>query len=446
VRTTWEEPNEQAPPPCELLTYVLGFDDLCRDVTARFEIDGIKELTVSGGEGRAPALDSARLELPDRWASTRHVTLSRSGSARILRDLGSRNGTWVNGVRATEQRLLDGDLIEVGHGLLVYRTCTRDELEALREARPFGPTATAHPRVALANRDLVRLARTDQPALILGETGTGKDVIARALHEASGRAGAFIVLDCGAIPDSLIESTFFGHRRGAFTGAADPHVGAIVRADGGSLFFDEVGNLSPSAQGKLLRVLEDGTVTPLGGASSQTVDVRWIAATNSRSVRDASAFRADLLRRLAGATIELLPLRERREDLGLLTVHLLKEAGHAQVAISASAARRLFADPMPGNIRQLRTALRGAASLADGGRIEQHNLGAALDPPAAAASALPRPGEPAPAAPPQRERIEAALSRARGNVVRAARDLEMHPRQLYRLIDRLELSLAKHRA
>ncbi len=437
MRTTWEEADEEAPPQRELLTYVLSLDDLCRVVTARFDLGARATLGLGGGEGSVAALTRGALELPDRWASAQHAELSRSGVGRMLRDLGSRNGTYVNGVRITEQRLHDGDLIEIGHCLLVYRTCDDDALAALDAAPRFGPTVTFQPRVAAIHRDLSRIAATDLPVLILGETGTGKDVMATALHQHSGRGGAYIVLDCGAIPDALLESTFFGHRRGAFTGAQDAHVGAIARADGGSLFFDEIGNLSPSAQAKLLRVLEEGAVTPLGGATQQRVDVRWIAATNSRTIRDANAFRPDLLRRLAGATAELLPLRQRREDLGVLSAHLLTESGHSKIGISASAARRLFADPLAGNIRQLRAALRGAASLAEGGRIEQRHLQPSLDP------------QPAESAVPNdkldRARVEQALSRAKGNVVRAARALEVHPRQLYRLVDRMGLSLAKHR-
>lgn len=440
MRTTWEEPEEGAPAERELLSYVLGFDDLCTNVTETFDIGSRSSVQFGGSEERAPRLTRTGLELPDRWASSRHAELTRSGSARVLRDHGSRNGTFVNGVRITEQRLHDGDLVEVGHSLLVYRTCTNDAAEALSQKSLFGPTRTHHPHVAVTNRDLIRLATTSQPALILGETGTGKDIVARAIHKHSGRSGGYVVIDCGAVPDALVESTFFGHRRGAFTGASEAHVGAIVRADGGTLFFDEIANLSPIAQAKLLRVLEDGAVTPLGSAAPQPVDVRWVAATNSPTIHEPARFRADLLRRLAGVTVELLPLRKRREDLGTLTAHILAEAGFRKIGISASAARRLFADPLEGNIRQLKTILRGAASLADEGRIEQRHLGPALGSIAAR--------EPTVVADKEtlgQVRVEQALARTKGNVVRAARSLDVHPRQLYRLVDRLGISLSKYR-
>ncbi len=446
MRTTWEEPEEGSEQEVALLTYVLGFDDLGADGSTTFPLEDRARLAIGGREAGSLAMHGEMLDLPDRWASSRHAELRRTAAGFSIRDLGSRNGTYVNGVRVQDQHLLDGDSIEVGHSLLVYRLASADHATALGGEMKLGPTATHNPRVAAMNRDLMRLAPTTEPVLLLGETGTGKDFVARALHAASGRTGPLVPIDCGAVPDALFESTFFGHRRGAFTGAADAHVGAIMRAERGTLFFDEIGNLSPAAQAKLLRVLEDKAVTPLGGAQPERVDVRWVAATNSRLLDAPGTFRSDLLQRLAGFSVELLPLRQRREDLGVLTAHILREASFEDAAISASAARKLYSDPFAGNIRQLRTALRSAANLAAGSRIELRHLPASSP---AGDSVKPAPiHATSPAEDPSAmdsARIEQALIAAKGNVVHAARALNTHPRQLYRVVDRLGLELAKFR-
>jgi len=208
-------------------------------------------------------------------------------------------------------------------------------------------------------------ARSDTPVLVLGETGTGKELIARAIHANSRRAKRpFIPINCAGLPRDLVESELFGHRRGAFSGAFSDHPGLFVAAHGGSLFLDEIGELPLEVQAKLLRVLQDGEVRPVGGLESRRVDVRIIAASNRTlvSMRDAR-MRQDLFFRLTVLVIEIPPLRDRREDLPLLTAYFLagiRDRGvHAVNGVEPAALELLARYPFPGNIRELENLLEG---------------------------------------------------------------------------------------
>jgi DNA-binding NtrC family response regulator len=229
--------------------------------------------------------------------------------------------------------------------------------------------------VALARRVALRSI----PVLIEGESGTGKELVARAIHQASPRAArAFITVNCGAIPPELVESEFFGHRRGAFTGAVSDRKGHFERADGGTLFLDEIGELPKAIQVKLLRSLQEGEVTPVGSSEARRVDVRVVAATNRELLSEVAAgtFREDLFYRLAVAIIRLPPLRERAGDLSLLIDALLQqvngaasELGIPHKKLSASARNLLLQHPWPGNVRELLNTLQRAAVWSDGETI-----------------------------------------------------------------------------
>lgn len=436
---TLGEPTAATVQRARLLTFVLDYDDLLAPDTQTFRLDD-RPLPVTIGRAstgpRAAFVEASALRLRDPWMSGGHATLDRRGDADVLSDGGSRNGTWVNGERIREHRLADGDLVEVGHSLLVYRVVPAPLAAALDESRPLaplGPTRTWAPRMAALWRDLRRVAPSTEPVLVLAETGAGKEIVARAIHELSGRRGQLRTVDCGAIPETLFEATFFGHRRGAFTGAVEASAGEIVRADGGTLFVDEIANLDPAAQAALLRVVEDGRVAPVGSTDRVAVDVRWIAATNRDLLADPKDFRADLVQRLSGYVARLPPLRERREDLGELTAHLLRDAGVTRASITAPAARQLFAGELPGNVRQLRATLRTACLLAAGAAIDSEHLPAHEPPEKDARKA------------PDAAAIESALARSKGNVVRAAEILETHPRQLYRWLDKLAIPLDRFR-
>ncbi|HET9822580.1 MAG TPA: sigma-54 dependent transcriptional regulator [Burkholderiaceae bacterium] len=286
-----------------------------------------------------------------------------------------------------------------------------------------------------------RVAVVDLSVLITGESGTGKELLARAMHYASPRSGApFVVENCAAIPDTLLESELFGHRRGSFTGAVEDHVGLFQRAHGGTLFLDEVGETSPAFQVKLLRVLQEGEVRPVGSTRAVPVDVRVLAATHRNLEEDmrAGRFREDLYYRLAGVTLHLPPLRERNGDLGVIARGLLDEVsdelGHPGMQFGAGALACLMQYPWPGNVRELRNEIARAVALADGPLVEAHLFspqvlhGRSARPATAPAAAA---GLPASGSLAERlDAIEAAilretLMRHRWNKTRAAQELNL---------------------
>lgn len=221
-----------------------------------------------------------------------------------------------------------------------------------------------------------KLAAYPLSLLLLGESGTGKELLARAIHHASPRAGApFVCENCAALPDSLLESELFGHKRGAFTGAFQDHIGLFQRASGGTLFLDEIGDTSPTFQVKLLRALQEGEVRPVGGTRAIAVDVRVLAATHRDLEADVRAgrFREDLYYRLAGVSLRLPPLRERPGDLPALTDALLNQAaaelGKPHAGCSDEAMACLLAYAWPGNIRELRNEIYRALALSEGGAL-----------------------------------------------------------------------------
>lgn len=463
--TTWQNKSEADVPKVAVLVPVLDYEDLtASDSGACLVLGDEKEILFARTETGALVYDgSGTISVPDRWVSSRHAQMRLLGEdplgpRRMLSDLGSRNGTCVNGEPIdAEVRLIDGDVLEVGHRLFCYRIVDVDLAERLRSpgaAFSIGPTTTRCPAVAALTDDISQIAPSELPILVLGETGSGKEILAKAVHDASGRTGAFVAVDCGAVPESLFEATFFGHRRGAFTGALEHRTGEILRADGGTLFLDEVANMSLACQAKLLRVIEEGLVTAVGATDSARVDVRWIAATNSTNLGDASAFRPDLLQRLSGYIAKLPPLRRRRDDLGVLAAHALSEAGIERASISAEAARRLFAHPLPGNIRQLRNVLCGAAMLARDRSIEPRDiehLEATPDEAPGEVEPSQKPREVPGAKSSSRPEVDAALLESTlestgGNVLAAARILGRQPRQIYRLMERFQISLERFRA
>jgi len=393
------------------------------------------------GQSREPGL-----WLDDQRVSSKHVELERKGGAVLAKDLGTTNGTLLNG-RPLEAAtaLRDGDLLELGRSVLCYR-----ELPAAppREGWRWGSGATQCHELGLLGEQLGRLAKSTEPVLLLGETGVGKEIAARFVHQASGRAGALVAVDCGALPETLFESTLFGHEKGAFTGATEPRVGDVARAHRGTLFLDEVGNLPMATQAKLLRVLETRAVRPVGGKDAVEVDVRWVAATNA-ALADETSFRSDLRFRLSGFVGRIPALRRRREDLGLLMAALLREAGVTKASLTRAAAARLFTHPWPGNVRQLRQVLRSAVALSPTPRELVIDTPGLEDLEVLSAPATQTPAED-PAAPrmaaPEREAIEAALVAAQGRVAAAARALGTSPRQLYRWLERLGLDPDAFRA
>ena len=267
--------------------------------------------------------------------------------------------------------------LELRTSTRVLRQRTEEQMAQARSHFDFGriirsPGSPLDAVCAMAER----AARYDIPVLVLGESGTGKELLARAIHYASPRlAGPFEVENCAAIPDTLLESELFGHKRGAFTGAYEDHAGLFQRAYGGTVFLDEIGETSPAFQVKLLRVLQEGEVRPVGAARPIPVDVRIIAATHRDLEQrvNQGLFREDLYYRLAGVTLTIPPLRERVGDIGLIARQLVHdvatEIGHPGAELPDEALACLMAYPWPGNIRELRNEIARALALHDGTRL-----------------------------------------------------------------------------
>ena len=288
----------------------------------------------------------------------------------------------LNTVRnAVESRALHNHArrldVELRSATPVLRRRNQQALDKVRDAFDFARIVRApgSPLDALCEL-AARVARFDLSVLLLGESGTGKELLARAIHYASPRAGnAFIMENCAALPDTLLESELFGHKRGAFTGAHQDHVGLIQRAHGGTLFLDEIGDTSPAFQVKLLRVLQEGELRPVGATTPVRVDVRIVAATHRDLEAEVQAgrFRSDLYYRLAGVSLALPPLRERSGDLIPIASKLLADASQELdlpgLSFAADALGSLLGYPWPGNIRELRNEVYRAAALSDGPEI-----------------------------------------------------------------------------
>lgn len=307
----------------------------------------------------------------------------------------------------------------------------------LRRQHSSSQMIGASPPMKELFRLIERAGPSDKAILIQGESGTGKELVARALHQASSRADKpLVVINCAALPETLLESELFGHERGAFTGAVSAKAGLFEVADGGTLFIDEIGELPGSLQAKLLRVLEDGSLRRIGALKERHVDVRLLAATNRNMAKEVAEnrFREDLYYRINVMSLELPPLRERGDDIALLVDHFLGDGWE----IEDEALRALEAYRWPGNVRQLLNALDRAKILADRGLIRLQDL-----PPDV------RHGEISPKpvvidnvddlASIQRTKVLEVLERVKGNKTKAARALGIDRRKVYRLLEKFQI-------
>lgn len=325
------------------------------------------------------------LRLPDRSVSTDHARIVVGVGGHRLVDRDSKNGTIVDGRTADDVTLRDGAIVEIGETMLVYRNPVlvgaevRGDLSSRDVDGPDG-LVTLVPRLQRLFDGVRKVAASSETMLLQGESGTGKEVVARAIHELSGRKGRFVAINCGALPDTLIEGQLFGYVKGAFSGADDDRDGLVQTAHGGTLFLDEIGELSPRAQAALLRVLQEKEVRRVGATSATTVDLRLVVASLRELERmvDEGLFREDLFGRVAGMTVTLPPLRDRREDLGFLVGRLLARQSDEPVRLTVRAARALFRHPWPRNIRELDKVLGTARVLADGEPIGRDHLPEAL--------------------------------------------------------------------
>jgi transcriptional regulator with PAS, ATPase and Fis domain len=305
----------------------------------------------------------------------------------------------------------------------------------VRPVRTFGPLVAVSAAMQGLFELLERFARTQFSVTLLGETGTGKDVIAHALHaEGVNARGPFVVFDCGAVAPNLAESELLGHERGAFTGAISAHAGAFERANGGTLFLDEIGDLPLDLQPRLLRVLEARSVRRVGGTKDRPLDVRIICATHRdlRAAVAAGQFRQDLYFRLAAAVVAVPPLRDRLEDLPLLASSLLEDLGYGHLKINERLLKALRAHTWPGNVRELKNALACAAAFVDEAGILDPNhlrlLQAEGEEPSAI-DRLPLGGQTLERI--ERIAIQQTMARTRGNKVHAAQALGIAVSTLY---------------
>jgi transcriptional regulator with GAF, ATPase, and Fis domain len=310
---------------------------------------------------RVGARKGLELTLTDPKVSALHFELGLEDHGCRLRDLESTNGTFVAGLRVNDVYLESNAVIRIGDTRISFHMLGTSIEVPLSEHDQFGSLVGRSVAMRELFARLERIAGSSATVLVTGETGTGKELVAEALHERSPRArGPLVVVDCSAIPATLIESELFGYERGAFTGATVAHPGAFERADSGTLFLDEVGELPLELQPKLLRALESRQVRRIGSTRTVATDMRVIAATN----RDLQAevehgrFREDLYYRLAVACVHVPPLRQRKEDVPLLIEHFLRSlpGGSAHRPTAATIAR-LQQLSWPGNVRELRNTV-----------------------------------------------------------------------------------------
>ena len=429
---------------------------------ARFSLEGVDEIHIGRGEERTATIDGAKgarrmtLSLPSPSLSRLHALLRRAPLGWYLEDPGSRNGSYLNG-QCVERGLVGAeDILELGHAFITLRAFdgradepARDLVSSDLEREPLG-FRTLLPTLAGGLSDLRRLARATVGLLFIGETGTGKEVLARAIHEQSGRPGPFIAVNCNTLTDGLAESQLFGHVKGAFSGAIADSPGFVRAADKGTLLLDEVGDLGASAQGALLRVLQEREVVPVGRAHPTPIDVRFLA-TSPRGLdvgvgRD--RFRSDLFGRLSGFVYPMTPLRERREDIGLLIAALLSKAGVVEgdgPRIAPDLGLGLLRHSWPLNVRELQQLLTRTWLFAQEGLMSGDPRFVSLTDANAPASAAP----PARALSTEdqelQQRLVGALTAARGNVTEAARALGTGRVQLHRVMKRLGLDAERFR-
>ncbi len=317
---------------------------------------------------------SADLVLRDRTVSRFHCELRLAGARLLVRDTGSRNGTMVDGVSVLSAPVNDGATLTLGRTTVAVRLGAEDVQIPLAATERFGSLVGRSANMRSVFHVLERAAATDVTVLVEGETGTGKELVAEALHRASARrAGPLVVVDCGALSPQLLKSELFGHERGAFTGADTAREGAFEAADGGTVFLDEIGELGEELQPMLLRAVETRTVKRLGANQYKRVDVRVIAATNRDLYSEVNEhrFRSDLFYRLAVLRVRMPPLRQRLEDLSLLVPELLTGLGllsHPRAAALHTEAglAELARHAWPGNVRELRNYLEAIVLFAKG--------------------------------------------------------------------------------
>jgi transcriptional regulator with PAS, ATPase and Fis domain len=417
---------------------------------------------------------ASAITIPDLALSRHHCTIEPTGTdgaTFILRDADSRNGTIVNGLPILQHQLADGDQIRIGDSALIVVLESKAGAAGARDSSEPGSTVAAlesevpvtsalrftsaltierdligeSPAMQALYQRLSKAAPSESTVLIRGESGTGKELVGHAIHANSARAhGPFVAINCAAVPEGLIESELFGHEKGAFTGAVAQKKGRLEMANGGTAFFDEIGELAPSLQAKLLRVLQDRRLERLGSTHALPIDVRIVAATNRdlEAAVKTGAFRQDLFYRLNVIPLTLPPLRDRLGDLPLLITYFVRKyavrTGRRVRGVTREARARLMTHDWPGNVRELENTIERALVLGSEDWIGINDLPEQL---------LERPAVTQTEANAYHDRvndakrhvIREAVDRSAGNLAQAARLLNLQPTYLHRLMRKLAM-------
>jgi two-component system, NtrC family, response regulator AtoC len=370
--------------------------------------------------GRAPTCDVA---IDHEKISRQHARLT-SGERWTVEDLGSRNGVTIRGVTIAERSIAEivpGEPLALGPfpAVIVPRA-----VSAVRSQTGASRITIEDPTLAESAQLVTSIAKSPINVLITGETGAGKEVLARALHRLSGRSGPLLAINCAALSPQLLESELFGHEKGAFTGAVAAKPGLLESAAAGSVLLDEIGELQLDLQAKLLRAIETREVTRVGAVRAQPIDIRFVAATHRdlAAASNSGAFRRDLFYRLAGITLAVPPLRERRERVAMIARDLVRAAGRADDTLTPDARATLLAHTWPGNVRELRNVIDRALLLAGDGPIApEHIMFDTAEPAPPPSMSTDLDGD----AIAERDRIVAALDQCAGNQTHAAKKLGM---------------------
>jgi transcriptional regulator with PAS, ATPase and Fis domain len=435
------EPEEHASREAQKKRAVLLISSLEGRLEALLPAEG--SLTVGRGRATTGLLeagtgDSSAL-FDDRLLSREHLRITRTERGYELSDLGSTNGTFLDGPRLDgPARLVDGAIVLFGNQTAVFRLVSATELAALRQdaATPFCPVPTFSPTLAVTYARLRKLASTAAELLLVGETGVGKEICARAIHRASGRRGPFVTINCASLPAALVESELFGYLAGAHSTAAAAKPGLVEAAAGGTLLLDEIGDMPPELQVKIFRFLQDRTISPLGATRPRRVDVRVLAATTRMTTSSGSdTLRADLVARLGADPIFIAPLRRRPEEVPTLLRHF---GGGLVRDVEPAALRALCLHGWPLNVRELEKTVANALAMSSGGRLRLEHL------PSAIRGALER-GAPIehhrrqPRTAPEKAELEHLLKQHGGNVASIARTLDRKWNVVWRWIVKYRL-------
>ncbi|OGQ05493.1 MAG: hypothetical protein A3F82_01500 [Deltaproteobacteria bacterium RIFCSPLOWO2_12_FULL_44_12] len=343
-----------------------------------------KKITLNKNLTAVGKRETNDLPLTDKTVSRNHLEIEYSSDSFLLRDLGSTNGTYLNGSKVKEAYLAPGDTIKIGNTMLEF--VAFDEKISIEPSTKeiFGQMAGKSRKMRQIFAILEKISPSHATVIIEGETGTGKDLVARAIHEHSTRKShPFMVFDCSGVAPNLIESELFGHEKGSFTGAIRSRAGAFEAAKGGTVFLDEIGELTLDLQPKLLRALESREIRRVGANTPTRIDVRVVSATNRNLKKEIEAgrFREDLYYRMSVVKISLPPLRDRAEDIPLIIQKLLTDSKFNKTAtglkvtrVEDDALKLLMRYPWPGNVRELANVIERACSFVEGSTIARSHL------------------------------------------------------------------------